>query len=676
MPHLRVVNIFLFLILVMATKSALSEEKPGEEKPSSFRIEFLGKDPSTDWAKATSSLLDKGVVPIETLNLEKGQDPCGAVLAKLNFTNLGLGCSDKIKEIIDKLNPSMPSPSPIGQTVRYPNLPIEPMKWHAGFDSSIPEEKDRLDRVNSLWKKFKIDEKASGTQRSLEFKGIATELNVATTRENYEVLQNIERFSKDLNRYETRAVARETESPMKQRYGVNTPIEWGQSCNTHSTPTAAAPPYVSLMNGVSNPTCASACSRLGNPDCPEIVLIDQAVDLHPDLAPALGKRATSSASQWCPFGTYDETQNHGTHLAGIMVSAGATTGFKGLAPNVSLDSQNIPDSGIKKLLDDKFNSPRLKIYVYAGQFKNDYTVIDEQTRRSKPPQVEDMLASSGLWVVAAGQQPAIQIGKLTPHSPMNLGDQKNVVVVTACEECYTQQAQVSQWASYSTEGLITVAAPGGSSGKAIPSTITSSDYGLASGTSQATALVAGLAAAMANCYPQKYVNGSLLKLRLETISKPPPSPEMSKKVSAGIVDASLAFRDPGQQWVKLTGDTLKSAKNIWFCRETVRLKKILDDDSMEIGPIPIKQLRGIYREQQSDGQIGWRFKYQPKAGTSLVTTPLVELLPDVAGAEVKPLFYLDGAPDLPQRPIRVREIETLAISLAGGKIPADLDGCK
>lgn len=316
----------------------------------------------------------------------------------------------------------------------------------------------------------------------------------------------------------------------------------------------------------------------------------------------------------------------------------------------------------------------MKIYVYAGQFKNDYSIIDQKTRLSKPPQVEDMLVPSGLWVVAAGQEPALDVGKLTAHSPMNLGDQKNVLVVTSCDNCYTPQARVSPWASYSSDGLVTVAASGGSSERAIPSTINTNKYGLSYGTSQATALVAGLAAAMASCFPKRYVTAPLLKQRLETVSRPPPSQEMSGQVSAGIVDASLALRDPYLQWVKLAGDTLKSAKNVWFCTETVRLKKMLDDDGLE-RRLSVKQLRGIQREQQENGQIGWRVKYQLRPEASVLTSSLVELLPDAPSAVTKPLLFLEGATDLSQRPIQLAEIENLTIGLQGGHVPPGFKGC-
>ena len=648
---------------------------------SSFQIEFLGKDPSADWAKTVLSLMNTGTVPTATLTLEKGQDACGAVMQRLQFSKFGLGCSDGLKEVINKLNPSLPSPTPIGQMVVYPDLPItKTVPWRAAFDSAIPEEKDRLVKVRELWKGRKTDEKAAGTQRTLGFEGVAVELKVPTSPENYKRLEGVEKFNKDIDRFETRAVAKEINPSISPKFS-KTPIDWAENCNTplipvvNPPPVTTAPPYISLLNATENPTCSGACAQPGNSSCPEIVLVDQAVAPHPDLIGALRKPASAAANKWCPFVKYDAAKNHGTHLAGIMVSAGAT-GFKGLAPNVSLDSQAIADSAIKRLLDLKANLAGLKIYVYAGEFTNDYTIVNPETRRHKPPQVEDILASQGLWVVAAGQEPAIDVGRQTAHSPMNLGDQKNVVVVTACDDCHGNAASIPNWASYSTEKLVTVAAPGGSDGRKIPSTVDASNLGLAFGTSQSTAMVAGLAAQMASCYPQRYVNGALLKQRLEALAKPAPSEEMSQKVSAGIVDASFAFRDPDLHLLKLAGDTVKNAKSLWYCTENVRLKSLADEEAFEIGPIPVRQLKGFYKQIAANGQVGWRIKYQEKLGAPILTSPLVKFAPDASWNPEKPLFYVEGSADIPQRPMQIGEVEVLIPGLAGGSIPQAFQGCK
>jgi hypothetical protein len=655
---------------------AFSQEQPGTDKPSSYRLEFLGKDPAVDWARTVSVLADKNLVPTKTLTLGKGQDPCGAVIDQLNFRSLGFGCSAEMRGLIAKLNPNLPANPQIGQEIRYPDLPVETMKWRAGFNNAIPEDKTRYLKVNSLWKQFKLQETQAGTETHVQFKGLASQLDVPVTPETRKELEKIETYNSDIDRFQTRAVAREKEPDIKSRFAFNTPIDWAEGCNQTPAPTPPHPPYISLLNATKTPACATQCTRPNTPGCPQIVLVDQPVAAHPDLAPATGQQLTTVALAgaggatpvtWCPFGQYDSKVHHGTHLAGIMVSSGASTGFTGLAPNVGLDSRNIPDAGIKALLDEKFSSPFTKIYVYAGRFANDYTIVGEQTRRSKPPQVEDMLASTGLWVVAAGQVPQVDVGKLTPHSPMNLGDQKNVIVVTSCEDCYSASPTVSSWANYSSEGLVTLAAPGGADGRKIPSTISATEFGLAYGTSQATALVAGLAASMAACYPQRLNAAPLLKQRLETISRPAPWDDA--RVSAGIVDASLAFNDPDVQWIKLSGDTLKSSPRAWFCTEKVRLQNVAD--GTELAPIPAKQVRAIFREERA-GQTGWRFKYQVKAGTPVVTTPLVKMAADgteTGARSPRPLFYVDNAQEL-QLPklIELERVESLVLGLEAPKV--------
>jgi len=660
---------------------AFSQEQPGTDKPSSYRLEFLGKDPAVDWARTVSVLADKNLVPTKTLTLGKGQDPCGAVIDQLNFRSLGFGCSAEMRSLIAKLNPNLPANPQIGQEIRYPDLPVETMKWRAGFNNAIPEDKTRYLKVNSLWKQFKLQETQAGTEKHVQFKGLASQLDVPVTPETRKELEKIETYNSDIDRLQTRAVPRVNESEIKSRFAFDTPIDWAEGCSQVQRPTPPHPPYISLLNATKNPACAAQCARPNTPGCPQIVLVDQAVAAHPDLAAATGQPAAqqpmtiAAASagaapppvSWCPFGQYDSKVHHGTHLAGIMVSSGAKTGFTGLAPNVGLDSQNIPDNGIKAMLDEKFGSPFTKIYVYAGQFINNSPISDDQARRSKPPQVEDMLASTGLWVVAAGQVPQVDIGKRSPQSPMNLGDQRNVVVVTSCEDCYSAAPTVSSWANYSSEGLVTLAAPGGTDGRKIPSTISSTDFGVAYGTSQATALVAGLAAAMAACYPQRLNVAPLLKQRLETISRPAPWDEM--RVSAGIVDASLAFNDPDLQWVKLSGDTLKSSPRAWFCTEKVRLQNVVDDT--ELQPIPARQIRAIFREERA-GQTGWRFKYQLKPGTPVITTPLVKMVADATEGgprPPKPLFYVDNAQDLQlPRLIELERVESLVLGLEQPKI--------
>src|ERR1700753_809398 len=104
---------FLPLVIALLGSAIAPGLSQTQSESSKVRLEFLGKDPAVDWAKAASALIDKNLAPIKTLTLQKGQDPCGAVLETLKFHSVGLTCAKDIQAVIDKLNPNLPSPLPI-----------------------------------------------------------------------------------------------------------------------------------------------------------------------------------------------------------------------------------------------------------------------------------------------------------------------------------------------------------------------------------------------------------------------------------------------------------------------------------------------------------------------------------------------------------------------------------
>jgi Subtilase family len=682
------------LILSAGADAADPARQKDASETASYRIEVLGKDPAADWAKAILPIAD--FVPTKTLKLAKGQGSCAAVLEQLKFTQNHLGCADEMKAVIKRFNPNLPSPEPDGLEIRYPDLPISEVRWRVGFDTSTTEEKNRYEKVKSIWKQFKIDEKSAGQFLTLQLKGISSLLTIEKTPEAKEALEKLERFNPDLNRYETRAVTMDPEPGPKRRYAsALTPIDWAESCGFGMPPAPPAPPYISLMNKSTNAACVRECARSST--CPQIVLIDQAVASHPDLTDALGSRPNQAAGlasagttekpSWCPFDRFDRNKNHGTHLAGIMVSSGASGGFEGLAPNASLDSEDIPDNQIKdQVLDVKVNQKQLPIYVYAGRFKVDGVLHTRIERLHKPRLVEDILQSRGLWVVAAGEpteadEQVQDIGQFTPASPMNLGDRPNIMVVTACQNCYSEQPSVPSWANYSSQGVISLSAPGGIDGREIPSTISAAKLGLAHGTSQSTAMVAGLAAAMVSCFPQRYVNGILLKERLEGTAKPVPA-EMASKLSVGIVDAARAMRDPDLHWIRLSGGDLTSMKDVRFCTDYLKLKDA--DSGAPLRPIPVKTLRQIVRKRIPGADDAWQVQYETKAPDGVRNrewTAPARLLGDDDGTNAMPkppkplLFFSDGRTALERQPVPLVQIEDLIFSLNSGLIPLNYKGC-
>jgi hypothetical protein len=680
---------------------------------SKIRLEFLGKDPASDWAKAVSALVDSKLVPMKTLTLQKGQSPCGAILEQLKFRDVGLTCSDEMQALIKKLNPGLPSPLPIGQVINYPDLPVAQMTWGVGFDSAVPDERNRFDKVKSIWKQFQVNESVSGKFLQLEFKGISTEFDVPTTPDTTfaevkkSIDSSVDHFNPDLNRYDTRAVALQPSPPSKVRFAA-TPVEWGKNCSepgNDAPPQPPGPPYISLINGADGPSCATNCKLPGSPGCPQIVLIDEKVAIHPDLAQALGEPQPANANvKWCPLAPFDESKQHGTHMAGIMVSSGATSAFQGIAPQASLVSRQVPDPAIGSVLDENRTRPGMTIYVYASKFDNTPEIFDSNERLHKPSEVENLLNAGGLWVVAAGQPPDAphgngrEISGTSALSPMNLGDQKNVLVVTNCEHCYDDQARISSWANYSLGGLVNVAAPGGTEEEKIPSTVTDSQDGRTYGTSQATALVGGLAAEMASCYPQRYIDPSLLKIRLLTTSRALSSPEMASKISAGVVDAKMALLDPALHWVTLIGDTQRSARDLFFCTVSQFLNlRDVETGQRQFG-IPVKNIRRIVQQQSPSGATGSVVYYEStepvyyqgivRQQRVIKVTPLARLADDApssadnpGAANAKPskpwplLYFRRGDEHLPQDAVPLESIQDLLVGFDNIAVPPNLKGC-
>src|SRR5262249_19138296 len=145
------------------------------------------------------------------------------------------------------------------------------------------------------------------------------------------VLQGMQQFNPKLQQFETRVLPLSS-TPLKRHFSMADPVVWGELClaNPSSVPTFPAPSYISLIAGKKEDlACVAACKDTDA--CPEIVLIDQSVAHHPDIAQALGIMPEPGTPQWCPFAPFDPDKHHGTHMAGLMVSSGATSGFSAFA---------------------------------------------------------------------------------------------------------------------------------------------------------------------------------------------------------------------------------------------------------------------------------------------------------------------------------------------------------
>jgi hypothetical protein len=88
------------------------------------------------------------------------------------------------------------------------------------------------------------------------------------------------------------------------------------------------------------------------------------------------------------------------------------------------------------------------------------------------------------------------------------------------------------------------------------STASGAKYTKGSGTSQATAFVAGLASAMVSRFPDIYKDAAQVKVRLQATSMPIEligDPSASDKLATGVIDPSFAILDPRKYWLKTGG---------------------------------------------------------------------------------------------------------------------------
>jgi len=179
----------------------------------------------------------------------------------------------------------------------------------------------------------------------------------------------------------------------------------------------------------------------------------------------------------------------------------------------------------------------------------------------------------------------IEIFEDSPMAPMNLGDLENVIVVTACDNCSDGAATLLPEAHYS-QKMVTIAAPG----RAIPGLADSSAITVMDGTSQATAYVAGVAAAMINCFGQAFP-AHRIKKRLALTAKPAFDREDYSKLQSGIVDPGLALRDPSKHWLRRVGGTLSAVEIDGWCGRSMGLTDIFDD----VAKAESFELRGVRR---------------------------------------------------------------------------------
>jgi Subtilase family len=314
-----------------------------------------------------------------------------------------------------------------------------------------------------------------------------------------------------------------------------------------------------------------------------IYIIDVPLSPAPNLYPAFGEAPppNTPGSTHCLWKTFVASVHHSTLLASIIASHANWTGFDGIWPDVRLrsfdvvaNSDNLP-TRISSLIATT-TGPR-QIYLFAltiGETDNFATVAGSHgitafansRVRLSSPLATTIMNRSPLIIAAAGQadgeHPLIRdINPTTTFFPQNLGDQPNVIVVTACTDCARDSPKLMPTAYVSSDSwkFVHIAAPGGApGGQAVVGWTSESSIGAAgAGTSQAAAHVGAIAASMIERYPTSYLAPGQMKYRLQVCSYPLPSalPDSepnsdTKSLAAGIIDPLVCYLNPDVNWIK------------------------------------------------------------------------------------------------------------------------------
>ncbi len=176
------------------------------------------------------------------------------------------------------------------------------------------------------------------------------------------------------------------------------------------------------------------------------------------------------------------SEEHGTHVAGIIGASANNKGIKGVAPNVKILPLKFIDNGTG------YTSDAIDAIEYAKSLGVKVINCSFGSTDDNQALKDEMAASGILFVCAAGNSNSDT--SIAPMYPAAFGI-SNVISVTAVDN----NGSLAGFANYGK--TVDLAAPG----VGILSTLPGNEYGLRSGTSQAAPFVTGTAALIQSQYP-------------------------------------------------------------------------------------------------------------------------------------------------------------------------------
>lgn|GEM_PF-4713049 len=513
------------------------------------------------------------LMKIKSYTVVANDTPCGILNRDLGIPS---PCGKALLEALDTLNPgTRPSRGKIriGQVLQLPDVWLRQYRTARTFANGIPSEETRGFRIKSRWAHLQTDNSRS-TARTEQVEFDAYELILGT--ENPEQQQLLLDLVAPYRSQNVRISSIGFQAAPAKAYSIYDANLYRQDCSR----TPPVPPKVDYRSyaDVDGDLTTLVGPRPQGSKSTKVFLLDVPLVPSPNLSGAIDGVSTPPANgQWqCAWTGVASKLQHATFLAGIIASQDNGYGFVGLSPSTKivpfalLESDLTSASGLSIpperswMLADMIGENRQLadpyFYLIAASLP-DYSLgqagsqIDPRLRFDDSRQVEQRLEQlKPLFVVAAGQSPRpVALSPNTPMSPQNLGDQRNVLVVTACQTCGRTDATLMPGANYGFDGrYVHVAAPGGAP---MIGWVDAANVGEAYGTSQAAAYAAGVIAEMMGRWSDAYRDADLVKKRIQVTSWPlyrraGQVSEDYKSVATGVIDPLRALLNPRSHWIK------------------------------------------------------------------------------------------------------------------------------
>ncbi len=544
----------------------LTQPPPTRSDNRSFTINLEGGDVSGNAADVIKSLLDVGVIKTASHNVVQSEN-AGSIYKNL----LGIPDGSELVALASELN-KMDLRRQIlkeGDSLVYPQIRFKKYLWTQRLNLVFLKDRLRLQEIEAdeqhgarlIMKRTNVSE----TEVVLHLYGYRARITVDGESALEQARAALRKFdSKNV------LVLFDTIHPESKGYAgegsTNTEADqfWNKVIANQKIPKGEQgdlSSYLGLKVRIEDDP--KRCEPSGA--CSVVVVLDQAVDkTHPDLAqameidedelpPAIGL-PFEGENQNITVGSFKDGPNHGTHMAGIIGSQDNNYGLIGINPHATIKSLNWEALSKNDLYDELCNrqqSKRYQIYVFANKWKLDLgdETLNQEADREKDQIAKFIALNNSLWIVAAGDDGKDLNWSFVDFTPMNLGDKRNVVVVTACEDCFNENARLATNASYSTSPIpfVHIAAPNGP----IPSTINAGNYDAVPGTSQATALTAGVMSRMIDNWSSSYLKDSALaKTWIQLTATPFPGNGESHGSTFGILNITRALLNPDKNYLQ------------------------------------------------------------------------------------------------------------------------------